>query len=505
MTQAVLVYIGTDERFDASLARASKALSLPYKATRGNATPPAADPSRPVIFVVDGDDPESTALASQWDHSGSSLALCILAASDNDDDLGDIFVDFLQKTDRQDLLTARISLYLSLLTHRATLAMDETGLAHENVCLQQEMGRLRDELGRADSDLGLRTKVIDKISHISHLSHQINCLDLDRIASVCIESIPKLIAARYASLYRFDAENELLHLLRQNHPYAINRLVQLDSNPTAPMTLAVREKRLMLIKDFASQGNETTTTKHGPAIKRGFARNYETNSCIIAPLVSGGSILGVLNLADKMDAECFDEVSDLPPIQLFCEILGSAMSNIRLYEEVRQQARTDGMTGLLNHRSFYSELAKEVDRAQRYGGDLSLLMVDLDDLKNLNDQYGHQAGDSVLRHVAQQLQKCIRNTDVGARYGGDEFAAILPNTNLTDAMIAAQRMVDMVSAEAFEIAGRPVSISVSVGVSQYSPNISVEAFMNESDAALFEAKAEGKNRVHVFDAVDQPS
>ena len=157
------------------------------------------------------------------------------------------------------------------------------------------------------------------------------------------------------------------------------------------------------------------------------------------------------------------------------------------------------MTGLMNHRTFYKQLGKEVSRSKRYGGSLSLVMVDLDNLKQINDTHGHRAGDAVLMHVAKQIERCTRESDTAARYGGDEFAIVLPNTSRSDAMIMTERLSALVASEKIDVDGQAVQASVSIGMGQYRPDSTIEEFMNESDAALFEAKAAGKNRIHVFD------
>jgi diguanylate cyclase (GGDEF)-like protein len=124
-------------------------------------------------------------------------------------------------------------------------------------------------------------------------------------------------------------------------------------------------------------------------------------------------------------------------------------------------------------------------------------MMDLDSLKKINDTYGHRGGDAVLMHVAQKIQACIREIDVAARYGGDEFAIILPNTSLSDAMHVAERIAELIAENPVQIDGHELKVSVSIGLGQFRPDQTIENFMNETDGAMFEAKAAGKNRVHV--------
>ena len=499
ITTAVLIYHGSDEAFGQALADAAGAISLPYQtALEGEASDinPAG-----AVHVVDGDEAKCLSRAANSEAGGTGL--WVLAVSEEGATAGyDDYADVLVKSDRRELLAKRLAFYCRFARESGGMSGQDEGRneLQENEHLRQRVAQLEVELGRVDSHLDVHTQVIAKINHISKLSQEINCLDIDRIASVCMEAIPELIAARYASLYAFDAHNEVLHLLRRNHPYNINRLVELAEHPHSPMTRAIRERKLMLIKDLSEHSPSEGKGNKQP-MERGFARNYQTSSCIIAPLVSGNDVFGVLNLADKVGAASFDEVSDLPPINLFCEILGSAMSNIRLYEEARQQARIDGMTGLLNHRSLYDGLHREVELARRYGSNLSLIMVDLDDLKLINDQYGHQTGDRVLICVAQRMRECARDTDLAARYGGDEFAIVLPNTGLADAMVAAQRLLDMVSLEQIQVGDARVDVSLSIGVSQFSPAMSVEGFMNAADVALLEAKAKGKSKIEIAGGV----
>ena len=122
---------------------------------------------------------------------------------------------------------------------------------------------------------------------------------------------------------------------------------------------------------------------------------------------------------------------------------------------------------MVNHRTFYETLESELRRSQRYGGQLSIIMADIDNLKPINDNFGHRAGDLAIRQISRRIRACIRQIDVAARYGGDEFAIILPNTALEDAINVAERIVKMVSSLPITWDHNKIDLSVSVGVGQY--------------------------------------
>jgi diguanylate cyclase (GGDEF)-like protein len=175
------------------------------------------------------------------------------------------------------------------------------------------------------------------------------------------------------------------------------------------------------------------------------------------------------------------------------------MGNIRLFEKIQRQATTDGLTGLVNHKTFYEILEKELWRSRRYGGRISLIMVDIDNLKNINDVYGHRAGDKVIREVSKRMKECIRQIDTAARYGGDEFAVILLNTSLDDALVVAERMVEAVGNSPVTWNKQQIVLSVSVGIGRYDADITPEDITSRSDEALYTAKQAGKNTVRVFE------
>jgi diguanylate cyclase (GGDEF)-like protein len=334
---------------------------------------------------------------------------------------------------------------------------------------------------------------VSLLEQVTPLTRQINCLEIERIADVCVKNIPLLVKVRFSSLYLLDETNNILHLHKHNHPFLINKIVSLNQTPPSPMVMAVRSKQLILVEDI--------DTHRKPVIKksqRAFAGNYQTNNCAIAPLVCQDRVVGVLNLADKENGDRFSS-GDIALIELFSQLVGASIGNIKLFEKIQRQATTDGLTGLVNHKTFYEILEKELWRSRRYGGQISLIMVDVDNLKKINDTHGHRAGDKVIKEISRRIKECIRQIDTAARYGGDEFAVILPNTSLADATTVAQRMVNVVASTPITWKKELIPLSISVGLGQYDAETNPEDITSRSDQALYSAKKAGKNTFKVFE------
>ena len=176
----------------------------------------------------------------------------------------------------------------------------------------------------------------------------------------------------------------------------------------------------------------------------------------------------------------------------------TARENVRLHDRLTREAVTDGLTDLPNRRKFDQALSYEVTRARRYDDTVGLIMADLDDFKQVNDHYGHPAGDEVLRAFADVLRQNVRVIDLPARYGGEEFAVLLPETNASGAEIVAERLHEAVSGRSIPaLTGRLLGVTASFGVASFPEAPTEGALVAAADEALYQAKANGKNLVVV--------
>ena len=168
-------------------------------------------------------------------------------------------------------------------------------------------------------------------------------------------------------------------------------------------------------------------------------------------------------------------------------------------EKLERLANLDSLTGLYNRRAISGKLRDLINRANRYKEDFSLVMLDIDHFKKVNDRYGHLTGDEVLEKIATLVRRNIRNTDVVGRYGGEEFIIILPQTNLSSAWVIAERIRSIIeNAEMKDPAGNVFTVTVSQGLSEWERGEDADALISCADEALYKAKARGRNRVQIL-------
>jgi len=214
----------------------------------------------------------------------------------------------------------------------------------------------------------------------------------------------------------------------------------------------------------------------------------------IFPLKAGESVIGTL-VCGSREAGALPEAAQKELTMLTLQA-AEALVRTRLFEQAERLATTDGLTGLLNRRTFNAQLLGRLREAQRYNRPLSLLLLDIDHFKKVNDTYGHPAGDAVLRGIAGILQKQARETDIVARYGGEEMALILPETEAAGAQAIAERIRRAAAAVTHPSEQGAIQVTVSIGLATWpGPGESAEAILEAADKALYRAKQGGRNRV----------
>jgi diguanylate cyclase (GGDEF)-like protein len=221
---------------------------------------------------------------------------------------------------------------------------------------------------------------------------------------------------------------------------------------------------------------------------------------LAVPILREHQLLGLVTTVDPEDGGFGDD--DIESLSALAVQAGVAIENARLHRVVERQAVTDALTGLANRRQFYEVLGREYERAQRFGTPLSLILLDIDDFKQINDTRGHLAGDAVLHGVATTLAELIREIDMAARYGGEEFAILLPQTGQEGAALLAERLRREIASRPIrfgpdEIEGITASFGVAAGPEDSMTQIDLIA---SADAALYQAKRDGKNHVTVAEA-----
>jgi len=225
------------------------------------------------------------------------------------------------------------------------------------------------------------------------------------------------------------------------------------------------------------------------------AREEGLRCFVCLPLTSHDHRLGVIYFY-RTDRDTFMP-TDIELLAIFASLVAQTIDNARLYAQMQEQARMDALTGLNNRREFDALLADELTRAQRFNRPVSLLMLDIDHFKRVNDTYGHMAGDAVLKGLSELLGRQARAIDRVCRYGGEEITVILPEIDPEIAAKVAERLRAAVEAQPFDVnADAPLRITVSIGVASFPAHAdSVQTLVAAADAAMYAAKAGGRNRV----------
>ena len=314
------------------------------------------------------------------------------------------------------------------------------------------------------------------------LHKAISLLNLEEISAVLIDRLPSVFLIDYFTLFLYDQDKRKLNLMCHNHPEIESSFsISLSSSPI--MEAAVLRGQYIREQDFSTSSYYRGADN--PLFKKGYF--------VSIPLMIEQEIVGVLNIND-VGQDSFD-VGDLDFILNLSEFIAMSISNAVLYEQTNKLAVTDGLTGISNRPSVEKSLQIEFERSKRYNSPLSLIILDVDHFKDVNDTYGHQKGDEILIAFASLLKKACRANDIAARYGGEEFVMVLPQSNAQGAFKIAERVREEMMKTSFTGNESNFAVTVSCGVAEFNKDYeSINKLIAAVDQALYEAKNGGRNK-----------
>ena len=311
----------------------------------------------------------------------------------------------------------------------------------------------------------------------------ISLLSLEGISAVLVDRLPSILSIHYFTLFIYDKDKRTLDLMCHNRP-DIESSFSLSLSDSPIMEAAILSGKYILEESFVD------SKYYRESDSKFFKKDYFAT----IPLKIEKEIVGVLNINDGEKVSF--NVSNLHFVLKLSEFISMTVSNAILYEKTKKLAVTDGLTGISNRPNMEQTLRSEFERSMRYGAPLSVVLLDVDHFKVVNDTYGHQKGDEILVAVASLLKKFCRANDIAARYGGEEFLMILPQSSAQGAFKIAERVREEMMKLNFTDQESNFNVTTSCGVAELDRDDmkSADQLISAADHALYEAKNSGRNK-----------
>lgn len=311
---------------------------------------------------------------------------------------------------------------------------------------------------------------------------------VDTLAECLVNGAAKLIGVETSIMFLMNSNGSVGFVKSHGMDVDENELKGPSGN-VGLLSAAYRENKPLVVEDPHGHPQWAAAPWMHPILRQ----------VLSVPLAMQGHVEGVLCVINKLNRLPFSP-EDVDTLSTLAVHAGVAIDNARFIEKIEQQAVTDSLTGLYNHMEFQESVTKEVDRSRRYNKEFSVLLLDLDHFKLVNDTFGHQVGDTVLKEIAVTLRHCLRSVDKVFRYGGEEFAVILPEVKADGVRLISERIRQTIADASYQVdADHTVKITVSIGVSSFPQDtLQRDEMICRADQALYSAKRAGRNRVVAY-------
>jgi len=366
----------------------------------------------------------------------------------------------------------------------------------DHVALSLQDRNLRRQMQAVNERLQSRADTLQRILEVS--SELKANLSTEGVVSSIVRAVQKGLGFSVATLWLYDRPENLFERRARTGG---------DPGESLPPARVPREElacwfaeRYRISKSyFVTHLDRTEVTESTGRIERrrrtAAPGTWHREDRLYVPLTAGDQLVGVLEVTEPATRKV-PRIEDVQALEIFANQAVTAIQSARAYETTQQMSVRDSLTEAFNHRYFQETLVKELTRHERSGHPLALVMLDIDDFKKINDNFGHPVGDVVLRGLVEEMTKGVREMDTVARYGGEEFALILPETTPEKAWMVADRLRIRVASRIFvspELP-HPLAVTISLGLACYPDDGTAKrALIERADQALYQAKRSGKN------------